>query len=244
MPRRIITEEELREAAREVLEYELAIFDSSNDYPDHIFHGKFRLDMAALLHEVKRGAVKAAKYSMGFTFYAKQCIAAVLILFTLSCIAMPETVLAGYHKLIEVIETVFEYYTEYRYRVNDDGGIEETFKPLKLGYLPEGMEEVWREENENSIDLLYKNDKDKYINIHQKSYMLQKSLFENNSKVIIGDSDNENTKNVEINGEKVMLNFDINILRFIWLHDDYVISGHTNLNEEELNIILEKMKLE
>ena len=164
MPRRIITEEELREAAREVLEYELAIFDSYNDYPDHIFHGKFRLDMAALIHEVKRGAVKAAKYSMGFTFYAKQCIAAVLILFTLSCITMPETVLAGYHKLIEVIETVFEDYTEYRYRVNDDGGIEETFKPLKLGYLPEGMEEVWRDYTGTSRDSLYEGKSNDYIN--------------------------------------------------------------------------------
>ena len=162
MPKRMITDEELREAAREVLEYELAIFDSYNDYPDHIFHGKFRLNMAALIHEVKRGAVKAVTYSMGFTFYVKRCIAAVLLLFTMSCIAMPETVLAGYHKLIEVIETVFEDYTEYRYRVNDDGGIEETFKPLKLGYLPEGMEEAKIKKTKSSLDLTYEDKKERY----------------------------------------------------------------------------------
>ena len=237
MPRRIITEEELREAAREVLEYELAIFDSYNDYPDHIFHGKFRLDMAALIHEVKRGAVKAAKYSMGFTFYAKQCIAAVLLIFTLSCIAMPETVLAGYHKLIEVIETVFEDYTEYRYRVNDDGGIEETFKPLKLGYLPEGMKEVWREETESSIDLLYKNNRGEYLNIYQKRF------FENNKEVIILDYDDSKIKNMRINGNNITLNFDDNIIRFILQYNNYKITGHSNLKEQELAIVLDQLKL-
>ena len=236
MPRRIITEEELREAAREVLEYELAIFDSYNDYPDHIFHGKFRLNMAALLHEVKRGAVKAAKYSMGFTFYAKQCIAAVLLIFTLSCIAMPETVLAGYHKLVEVIETVFEDYTEYRYRVNDDGGIEETFKPLKLGYLPEGMEEVWREETENSVDILYMDESKNYFKMY-KGLVVEKSNtnYQFDSSVVT-------TKNITIGNEIIHLMFYEDEIDFVWVGDIYHISGQTNFSEQQLVKILSKVE--
>lgn len=232
MLRRIITEEELREAAREVLEYELAIFDSYNDYPDHIFHGQFRLNMAVLIHEVKRGAAEAAKYSMGFTFYAKQCIAAVLILFTLSCIAMPETVLAGYHKLIEVIETVFEEYTEYRYRVNDDGGIEETFKPLKLGYLPEGMEEVWRTKQLNTIDIWHMDTNEYYFNIYQKKIEKQ------DGTVSIVDSDVTISKELRIEEISIMLNYENEEIYYYFLYDRYVISGITNLNEEELIKIL------
>ena len=230
MPRRIITEEELREAAREVLEYELAIFDSYNDYPDHIFHGKFRLDMAALIHEVKRGAVKAAKYSMGFTFYAKQCIAAVLILFTLSCIAMPETVLAGYQKLIEVIETVFEDYTEYRYRVNDDGSIEETFKPLKLGYLPEGMEEVWREENATSVDIVYEDKNQRYFNIYMGA------MIDGSSTIY--QFDTYNVEEIFIDNVTIYLLFWEDEIKYVWLHGKYHIIGQTNLLEYELLEIL------
>ena len=237
MPRRIITEEELREAAREVLEYELAIFDSYNEYPDHIFHGKFRLNMAALLHEVKRGAVKAAKYSMGFTFYAKQCIAAVLILFTLSCIAMPETVLAGYHKLIEVIETVFEDYTEYRYRVNDDGSIEETFKPLKLGYLPEGMEEIWRTKQLNTVDIWHMDTNDYYFNIYQKKIEKQ------DGTVSIVDSDVIISKELRIEDTSIMLNYENEEIYYYFLYDGYAISGITNLDEEELIKILKEFDI-
>jgi hypothetical protein len=233
MPRRIITEEELREAAREVLEYELAIFDSYNDYPDHIFHGKFRLNMAALIHEVKRGAVKAAKYSMGFTFYAKQCIAAVLILFTLSCIAMPETVLAGYHKLIEVIETVFEDYTEYRYRVNDDGGIEETFKPLKLGYLPEGFELAEKNKDSKSVLYVYKNDGGEYLAINQKEL--------NTSYELMLWIDNDDV--YKINGSVYDKNIEFyvvdNTLYFMWTQDKYRFLGQTNLIADEVLEILQ-----
>ena len=233
MPRRIITEEELREAAREVLEYELAIFDSYNEYPDHIFHGKFRLNMAALLHEVKRGAVKAAKYSMGFTFYAKQCIAAVLLIFTLSCIAMPDTVLAGYHKLIEVIETVFEEYTEYRYRVNDDGGIEETFKPLKLGYLPEGMEEVENVVTQESIKLVYHNQNRQYFKVYQKEILGRHVL------TLSVDKGKDFEEIIETANGEIKLIYEDGYIYFHWLEDNYYISGQTDLNREEvLKIIL------
>ena len=240
MSRRIITEEELREAAREVLEYELAIFDSYNDYPDHIFHGKFRLDMAALIHEVKRGAVEAAKYSMGFTFYAKQCIAAVLILFTLSCIAMPETVLAGYHKLIEVIETVFEDYTEYRYRVNDDGGIEETFKPLKLGYLPEGMEEIRRQQNKHSIDILYTDKtekKERYLNLFQRE------VISNSEVLYIADNTNSYVENINLKDASAIIMYDEEEIRFIIQYKNGYILGYAYLSVEEVKKIVYSLEI-
>lgn len=238
MPRRIITEEELREAAWEVLEYELAIFDSYNDYPDHIFHGKFRLNMAALIHEVKRGAVKAAKYSMGFTFYAKQCIAAALILFTLSCIAMPETVLAGYHKLIEVIETVFEDYTEYRYRVNDDGGIEETFKPLKLGYLPEGMEEVRRKEIKNEQEIIYRNLFGEYLIVRQKK------LLENHMSTYVIDSEDSDMEFINEKGTDAKIFLKDDEINFVLRDKSIRVTGQTNLNKEKVIKIIEEIEKE
>ena len=169
-----VSEDKLQEAAREYLLWELQKFDAYADYPEPEFHGSYKLQMAALRHDVKRGAIKEAEYRMGATFYIKRSIAAILLVFTMACLTMPETVLAGYQKLIEVIETVFDEYTEYRYRVNDVGAIEEEFRPLKLGYLPEGMEEVKRVEKKDSIDLTYENKKKKYyFNIYQKKIFIQ-----------------------------------------------------------------------
>lgn len=235
MPRRIITEEELREAAREVLEYELAIFDSYNEYPDHIFHGKFRLNMAALLHEVKRGAIEAAKYSMGITFYAKQCIAAVLILFTLSCIAMPEAVLAGYHKLIEVIETVFEDYTEYRYRVNDDGSIEETFKPLKLGYLPDEIKLVKKTKDLKTTLYMYKNDNGQYLNINQKE------LGENDRVQFWIDASDVRKEEYLVKGQNVEIIYIDDMTYFMSVKDNYRLTGQTNLSVDVLIKIISEL---
>ena len=235
MPRRIITEEELREAAREVLEYELAIFDSYNDYPEHVFQGKFRLNMAALIHEVKRGAVKAAKYSMGFTFYAKQCIAAVLLIFTLSCIAMPETVLAGYHKLVEVIETVFEDYTEYRYRVNDDGGIEETFKPLKLGYLPDEIKLVEKTKDLKTTLYMYKNDNGQYLNINQKE------LGENDRVQFWIDASDVRKEEYLVKGQNVEIIYIDDMTYFMSVKDNYRLTGQTNLSVDVLIKIISEL---
>ena len=138
-----VSEEKLQEAAREYLLWELQKFDAYADYPEPEFHGSYKLQMAALRHDVKRGAIKEAEYRMGATFYIKRSIAAILLVFTMACLTMPETVLAGYQKLIEVIETVFEEYTEYRYRVNDVGAIEEEFKPIKLEVEEKGLKIIF-----------------------------------------------------------------------------------------------------
>ena len=234
MPRRIITEEELREAARELLEYELAIFDSYNDYPDHIFHGKFRLNMAALIHEVKRGAVEAAKYSMGFTFYAKRCIAAALLIFTLSCITMPEAVLAGYHKLIEVIETVFEEYTEYRFKVYMDNN---GFNKVKFNYLPKNFVETNKIEHDGSFEITFEDGSGNYFDVYQKM------VIKNNKEVYIFDAEDTKSESIEINGNQVKLIFEDEKIRFIYMFNHYRISGTTNLSKDILVKIITHLEI-
>lgn len=232
-----VSEEKLQAAAREYLLWELQKFDAYADYPEPEFHGSYKLQMAALRHDVKRGAIKEAEYRMGATFYIKRSIAAILLVFTMACLTMPETVLAGYQKLIEVIETVFEEYTEYRYRVNDVGAIEEEFRPLKLGYLPEGMEEVRRRKNEDSIDWVYMNSKEQYLNIYQKK------ISDTNFFVYTVDSVNQAEEYVLSNGEFVKLIYEENVIRYIGLYKSYRLSGLTNISKVELIKVLEKIEI-
>ncbi|MBQ3509033.1 MAG: DUF4367 domain-containing protein [Peptococcaceae bacterium] len=233
----LVSEEKLQEAAREYLLWELQKFDAYADYPEPEFHGSYKLQMAALRHDVKRGAIKEAEYRMGVTFYIKRSIAAILLVFTMACLTMPETVLAGYQKLIEVIETVFDEYTEYRYRVNDVGAIEEEFRPLKLGYLPEGMEEVKRRERENSLDLLYRDKEEKYITLYQCFVVEERSL------VFGADTEEVEKQIYYMQDEIVRLNIEKDKIKFVWNHEHYYITGQTNLAEKELIELLENVKI-
>ena len=123
-----LSEEELRRSLREEVQYDTEFFLMHDLHPEHQFSEEFLEKMMPLLQAARRGTVKAAEYFMGWQYYAKQGIAAVLICFLLACAAMPETVLAGYHKLIEVVETIYEEYTEFRYRVNEESNVDEEFK--------------------------------------------------------------------------------------------------------------------
>lgn len=232
-----VSEEKLQEAAREYLLWELQKFDVYADYPEPEFHGSYKLQMAALRHDVKRGAIKEAEYRMGATFYIKRSIAAILLVFTMACLTMPETVLAGYQKLIEVIETVFDEYTEYRYRVNDIGAIEEEFRPLKLGYLPEGMELVREIKSQNSVDLLYMDHKNNYLNINQKM------IVKENNPVYTLDSENGSSIVEKIKGYEMAIVFENNKMKCIWMYERYRISSVTNISQVELTKIMYNIEI-
>ena len=74
--------------------------------------------------------------------------------------------MAGYQRLVEIVETIFEDYTEFRYRTE---AVEETeFVPLRLGYLPEGMKEVERDETTISLDVVYQGKQKEYVRIDQR----------------------------------------------------------------------------
>ena len=233
-----VSEDKLQEAAREYLLWELQKFDAYADYPEPEFHGGYKLQMAALRHDVKRGAIKEAEYRMGATFYIKRSIAAILLVFTMACLTMPETVLAGYQKLIEVVEIIIEEYTEYRYRVNDVGGIEKEFKPLKLEYLPEGMEIVEERQNGNSFTLLcMDNEKRKFLKIYQRFILGQNSI------IYITDTEDSIIKEMSIFDKKIRLVIEEDKTKFVCIDGGYYVTGQTNLLEEEIIKIFEKINI-
>ena len=234
-----LSDEELRRAAREALQYETELFLMHDLKPEHQFSEQFIEKMTQLLQDMKQGKVKAAEYFMGWQYYAKQGIAAVLICFLLACAAMPEAVLAGYHKLIEVVETIYEEYTEFRYKLNEEtGGEEDEFKPIKLKYLPEGLIEVERIEDINSLDILYKSEKGENFNIYQKL------TSESNHIIYNIDTENAKIEVIKINGENVELVLKKKRINFIWIHDNYRIIGQSNLSRGEVIKILESIEFE
>ncbi len=229
------TEDELRAAAVEARRYMLSQLPDE-DSCQHCFSEQFEQDMEALRRKVRANQVAQKQAFLGWPYYARRGIAAVLLCFVLACFTMPETVLAGYRYLIEVIETVWDEYTEFRY--HSDASADTEFQPLELQYLPEGMEEVRREENVDGITLVVED-------IFGNDYFIirQKFFSKKTKSTYIIDSENREKETLRTsNGELELLIEDEKIC-FTLIGNDYYLSGQTNLSQDNIIKILENIKV-
>ncbi len=138
--------------------------------------------------------------------------------------------MAGYQRLVEIVETIFEDYTEFRYRTE---AVEETeFVPLRLGYLPEGMEEVERDETAISLDIIYQDKQKQYFEIDQKIIgKNDKTTYIIDLRKISSDLDSEELENLKfVDKEK----YGDGRIRVVWLYEQYRITVQSNLSEEEI----------
>lgn len=223
------SEEDLYLAAREAEQFIRAQYPDAQTCPPHTFSPAFEADMQQLFAQLQNGTLKTSAARLGWPYYLRRSIAAILLCFLLACATMPEAVLAGYQKLIEVVEHVFEEYTEFRYWL--DVGSDMEFEPLKLGYLPEGMELIRKDMTYNSIDLVYQDKNDFYFRIYQK-------LTEENHVITYKVDVGHNLIGyIDINGDKIKITQKENELYFMGICTDYYIMGQTNLTKEEIENI-------
>lgn len=227
------TEEQLRLAAKRVDERLLAQLPNETDCMDYEFSAAFEQDMTRLLEKVKDNRVSPVKVAMGWQYYTRNGLVAVLLCFMLSCIAMPEVVLAGYQKLVEVIETVVTEYTEYRYHSNETADAE--FVPVTFGWLPEGMERVETRLRETSLYVFCKS---------QNNYfkLTQRMITENKDITYIVDTEAAELETKYIGTESVELIFEDGVYNFVWLHETYHLKGQSNLSSDEIMEILNNLK--
>lgn len=224
------TEEQLRRAARRADEILLAQLPDEEECMEHEFSEEFERKMEELIQQVKDGTVPPAKVSMGWRYYVRNGMAAVLLCFLLACVTMPEAVLAGYQKLVEVIETVVTEYTEYRYQSNKAADSE--FKPITLNYLPEGMQQTSYRETEASMHILFQNE-NSYFEFEQRL------LTDENGMTYIIDTEGVQPEIRYIGTEEVQLILKDGVYSYLWIHESNQITGQSNLSAEEIMKILE-----
>lgn len=203
------------------------------EYPVHEFSEAFETEMQKIMDKLDKGEIKPYKVSMGWQYYARHGLVAVLVCFLLTCFAAPQAVIAGYHKLVEVIETVVTEYTEYRYQVNET--VDDTLQQVTFGYLPEGMEIVKERNTPSSYHVEYE--------IGDKYFALEQRLIvqENNLSYVV-DTENAIVEKDNINGEEIIYIYKDGIYNYVWLHGNYHIKGDSNLAIGELTKILENIK--
>ena len=203
------------------------------EYPVHEFSEAFETEMQGIMDKLGKGEITPYKVSMGWQYYVRHGLVAVLVCILLTCFAAPQAVMAGYQKLVEVIETVVTEYTEYRYQVN--ATVSNEFQQVMFGYLPEGMEIVKERNTERSYHVEYEND-DKYFALEQR--LIEK---ENNLSYVV-DTENAVVEKDQINGEEVIYVYKDGIYNYVWIHGNYHIKGDSNLAIGELTKILENVK--
>lgn len=227
------TEEELRRAAVRVQEKQLAALPAPETCTD-IFSPAYAQKLQQLSEELKRGQLAQAVAPMGWQYYTRRSIAAILLCFLLACATMPEAVLAGYQKMLETVQEICELYTQLRY--NSHVTVNTKFVPLQPTYLPDGLEEVKRRNRKYGVDLLYMdNENGRYFKMYQCL------LTEIDSVTHIVDTEKTDMEIVYFGTEKVEIFFKKNEIYFIWSHNTYEVTGKTNLSKEEVLQILKYM---
>ena len=203
------------------------------EYPVHEFSEAFETEMQGLMDKLDKGEITPYKVSMGWQYYARHGLVAVLVCILLTCFAAPQAVMAGYQKLIEVIETVVTEYTEYRYQVN--ATVSNEFQQVMFGYLPEGMEITEESLNETLYYVLYQG-KNQYFCLEQRL------LLEDTELTQIIDTEEAYVEQKRIQNEMAILSLKDGVYTYTWIYENYQISGISNLSGEEMIKILESIQ--
>ena len=148
---------------------------------------------------------------------------------------MPEAVQAGCQRLVDVIETVFEEYTEWRYET--DATVNDKLEKVTLGYMPEMLEKTEESSDERLYYVLYQGE-EYYFCLEQRKLSGESELTQ------IVDTEDAFVERKQINGEEVILVLKDGVYNYIWIHNQYQISGISNLSAGEIEQIFENIQIE
>lgn len=225
----------LSRAAVLVRDKELHQLPDEKDCPEYVFSEKFEQEMQRLIEQVAKGEIQQNRVKWGWPYYARQGLVAVLICFLLVCFTMPEVVQAGCQRLVDVIETVFEEYTEWRYET--DATVNDKLEKVTFGYMPEMLEKTEESSDERLYYVLYQGE-EYYFCLEQRKLSGESELTQ------IVDTEDAFVERKQINGEEVILVLKDGVYNYIWIHNQYQISGISNLSAGEIEQIFENIQIE
>ena len=155
--------------------------------PEHEFSPKFRRKVEKLLRRQRRSpAVNAALR------YGRRAAAFALVFLTLSFSCLMTVDAAFRERVIHAVVQVFPDFTEFVY-TSDSSTVEEPGN-LVFTYLPEGMEEQDREQDELGFYVYMENLEGEFIELDQ-------SLVENGTEMLLGlDTENAKVTYFEVHG--------------------------------------------
>ena len=194
--------------------------------PEHEFSPKFRRKVEKLLRRQRRSPTVNAALR-----YGRRAAAFALVFLTLSFSCLMTVDAAFRERVIHAVVQVFPDFTEFVY-TSDSSTVEEPGN-LVFTYLPEGMEEQAREQDELGFYVYMENLEGEFIELDQ-------SLVENGTEMLLGlDTENAKVTYFEVHGVEAMgiekgLDHTIH-----WTEGSFVYTLSGTIPLEELKLIAE-----
>lgn len=225
-----LTDEKLKQAALLLLDDEVAAMPSDANMPDYPVSSNIEALVNELLSQMEHHTLPKETARMGWQYYTRKGVSIAAIVILLLCVTMPEVVMAGCKKVIEVIETITEEYTLFQYTTTDDA---EVFEPITM-VLPN--EFVLKREilSEDSAHWTYTYE-DKY-------FIIVQNLITSDETAIAMDSEDARKELLYINSDEIILYLEEDICRFVWISGNYQLHGHSNLDQKTVIEILKSIQ--
>ena len=235
-----LDEKRLQEAFKQAMQMQIDAMPEETDCPEHTFSDTFEQDMHRLIDDVATGHVKQAKAPMGWQYYTRRGLAAVLVCFLLTGITMPDIVVAAYYKLIHAEERMIPEYTEYKVHSTASGN--SVFLPFEIGYMPKDLKLDKDEADIDEDSLRYKFTDGKPRGEMTYFIIEQQMVTENDRMTYIVDTENAEIEMVLLgDDEEVKLIYKEESYNFVWWHGKYFITGMSDLPRDEILKILESI---
>ena len=188
---------------------------------------RYRLRMRHLLREQRRAAYTYTHPPVR-RIPRRAALVCVVLLLALQLTGVI-SIGAIFERVINQIVQVFPYGTEFQ--ITSRGGEDAPFVPLEFGYLPEGMEEIRREQNDFDLYLRYQDSNGHSLRIEQTYFS------ENSASTIILDTEDAYTETYLLGDSSVFYveKNESRILLFSLDKTQILISG--NLSKTELEKI-------
>lgn len=193
---------------------------------------RFRRKMAALLRQARRTPAQRVALRQMKRAAMIALVAAVTVF---SC-AM--TVEAFREKVLQVITTIFQDRTEFRYSPAEDVPAEgQGLGELTFGYLPEGMELVDSQEDAVYRHLKYTDAAENYLMIDQSD------IDKSDSSTVILDTEDSTAEHLLIGDEEAALYQKDGRTILHWTIDHSVLILSTNLSRDEAISVAEALSI-
>lgn len=225
-----ISDEVLYEHAAEARNIWLSTMPQKATIPQHPFSARFKRKMKTLLKEQRR----SPKTNKAIRYMRRTVSVIMIALVILFSFAM--TVSAFRERVIEVVVNVFNELTDYRFVSIETESRE--LPEIEFGYLPDDMQESYRE-SLNGHELIV------YEGVEDKSFELtREQLLAGGGYRKYLDTEDSEYETFLIHGEEAYANYKNDNGTIIWTSGDilYTLYGNLSLDElKEIALSIEKI---
>lgn len=224
-----ISDEVLYQHAAEARDLWLETLPKKDEVPEHTFSGRFQKKMRRLLAEQRRSP------HMNALIHSAKRIAVVAVVILAVTFSGLMSVRAYREKLIQIVTQVFEDLTSFRF--SSDEGSSDALTPAAFGYLPDGVNELEREQTPLNLYIHFENDEGEILDITQTQ------ITESSQLSMILDTEDADTRHFDIHGEDAISTSKKGVQMIVFTQQHYIFEIYSTLSMDEVKHVAEQIQI-